>query len=164
MGCDRLQVVNALQVCLEARIERLRSVRNRARKANVDAPGQTQSRYGSYEEESGWDANFLDARIQETGGVIQHLRRFRAVASQSVAQGSLVKLRDLESSADVKDAEWFLVLPSGGGLSVEVDGFTVSTISTGSPVGRVLLGHKSGDEVKVNAPAGDRSLEVLEVL
>lgn len=36
-------------------------------------------------------------------------------------------------------------------------------VSTGSPIGRALLGTRVGDEVSVRTPAGERELEVLKL-
>jgi len=36
-------------------------------------------------------------------------------------------------------------------------------LSQTSPVGRALLGHKTGDEVEVETPAGTRKLKIVEV-
>jgi len=36
-------------------------------------------------------------------------------------------------------------------------------ISLNSPVGRALIGHKAGEEITVNTPAGERRYRILEV-
>jgi transcription elongation factor GreA len=37
-------------------------------------------------------------------------------------------------------------------------------ISTGSPIGRSLLGKEPGDVVKMQAPGGTKELEILELM
>jgi transcription elongation factor GreA len=41
---------------------------------------------------------------------------------------------------------------------------TQGRVSTGSPIGKALLGKEPGDTVKMQAPGGTRELEVLEVV
>ena len=36
-------------------------------------------------------------------------------------------------------------------------------ISDQSPIGRALIGHKKGDEVTVEAPAGEYKMKILDV-
>ncbi len=67
--------------------------------------------------------------------------------------GSRVWLRDLVKESDV---EYKLVTPE------EVDA-SQGLISTTSPIGRALLGHRAGDEVKVQTPAGVKQFEVIRL-
>jgi transcription elongation factor GreA len=67
--------------------------------------------------------------------------------------GSRVWLRDLSRNSEI---EYKLV------TSEEADA-AQGLISTTSPIGRALLGRKSGDEVKVQTPAGVKEFEVIKI-
>jgi transcription elongation factor GreA len=58
-----------------------------------------------------------------------------------------------------QDGKWEDYAIVGRAEASPIDG----KISNESPVGRALLGHKVGDTVKVETPAGILKLQVLEV-
>ena len=69
----------------------------------------------------------------------------------SVEQRSTVRVRDEEG-----EEEYTMV------RSAESDA-ALGRISVESPVGKALLGHKVGDQVEVQSPAGARQLKILKV-
>ena len=75
------------------------------------------------------------------------------VSSDVITVGSKVKLFDVEFDEEV---EYTIV---GSAEADPVEG----RISNESPVGRGLLGHKSGDTVVINAPQGEVVFKVLEI-
>ena len=75
------------------------------------------------------------------------------VSSDVITVGSTVKLFDEEFDEEV---EYTIV---GSAEADPVEG----RISNESPVGRGLLGHKSGDTVVINAPQGEVVFKVLEI-
>ena len=75
------------------------------------------------------------------------------VSSDVITVGSTVKLFDEDFEEEV---EYTIV---GSAEADPVEG----RISNESPVGRGLLGHKSGDTVVINAPQGEVIFKVLEI-
>ena len=75
------------------------------------------------------------------------------VSSDVITVGSTVKLFDEDFEEEV---EYTIV---GSAEADPVEG----RISNESPVGRGLLGHKSGDTVVINAPQGEVVFKVLEI-
>lgn len=71
---------------------------------------------------------------------------------ESVYFGSTVKVRDLDRD---KEARFRLVGPE----ELDAEG---GTISSGSPIGKGLLGRKVGDVVTVSIPKGLLKLKILE--
>lgn len=65
--------------------------------------------------------------------------------------GSRVRLRD-----QYGDAEFTIVGPEDSDVAA-------GRISDDSPLGRALLGHAPGDAVDVRAPAGLRTVTIVEV-
>lgn len=98
---------------------------------------------------------FNEGRIQELEKMIRNAKVIEEDIQQgdTVRMGSLVKVKDIEF--DEVD-EYRLV------GTVEADPMN-NRISNESPVGRVLLGHKVGDIVDVEAPVGIVKLEILEI-
>ena len=91
----------------------------------------------------------------------------RAVASLAVrpfeegeaaSVGAVVRVED-EDGEEVS----YLLSPSGGGRSVDVDGATIKVVTPQSPLGRALLGRTAGDDVEVRTPRGVRECTVVAV-
>jgi transcription elongation factor GreA len=70
------------------------------------------------------------------------------------AYGSRIVVLDIAKSTEI---EYKLV-------TVEEADAANGLISTGSPIGRALLGKKVGDEVKVSTPAGIKEYEVVRLI
>lgn len=75
------------------------------------------------------------------------------IPADRVSLGSEVRVLDLDTEAEHR---YELV------VSEEADA-SVGKVSTGSPIGRALMGSRVGDEVSVRTPKGERELEVLEL-
>lgn len=75
------------------------------------------------------------------------------IPENQVSLGSEVVVRDLATDEEFR---YELV------VTEEVDA-TAGRVSTGSPIGRALMGARVGDEVSVHTPSGERELEIREL-
>ena len=73
---------------------------------------------------------------------------------------ALCALVTLESASGC--AHYFVV-PSGGGIHLQVDGLEVLTVTPKAPVGPALIGKHCDDDVDVQTPQGKREYTVLTV-
>lgn len=100
---------------------------------------------------------FTEGRILELEKMVRNAKVIEDGADNQqegvIVVGSVVKVKDIEF--DEVD-EYRLV------GTVEADPMN-NRISNESPVGRALLGHKAGEMIDVEAPAGVIKLEILEV-
>jgi transcription elongation factor GreA len=76
------------------------------------------------------------------------------LSGEKVVFGATVKLSDPDSGAE---AQYVIVGESEADLKK-------GRISITSPIARGLIGREVGDEVKIRAPGGERTYEILEVL
>ena len=98
---------------------------------------------------------FVNARL---GQVVKRLAEFSMtdmskIPHNKVGLGSKVLVMDFGKNEEVT---YHLV------TSEEADAPT-GKISTGSPIGRALLGKEIGDTVKIIVPGGGKELEILEL-
>ena len=75
------------------------------------------------------------------------------IPKDEVRIGATVSLKDSESGEELQ-----YTLTS----ELEAD-FSQNKISIGSPIGRGLLGHKAGDEVEIQVPAGILKYKILKI-
>ncbi len=116
--------------------------------------------YGDLSENSEYDdakneQAKIEARIVELEAMLKNVEIIKDIkgAAKSVVVGVKVKVYDEEFDAE---DEYYVV------GSTEADPVN-NKISDESPVGRALLGHKVGDIVIVEAPAGEIKLKIVGI-
>lgn len=141
---------------LEDELENLRSVK----RAEVKERLKEAIALGDLSENSEYDdakneQAFMEGRILELEKMIRNAKVIEDDVQQEgvISVGSLVKVRDIEFD---EISEYRLV------GTVEADPMN-NRISNESPVGRALLGHKAGETVNVEVPAGVIKMEILEI-
>ena len=97
-------------------------------------------------------AAIVDARIRELEQTLRQAVLVEAAGDGTVGLGSRVTLRD----GDGVEETWTLVSPQEANA-------VAGTISTGSPVGRAVLGCRIGDSPTVRTPVGEMVYTVVEV-
>ena len=109
------------------------------------------SESGEYEDAKNEQA-WVEGRIRTLEHMIQNAHIIKGTNGDTVGLGSRVRVRDAEG----EEYDWTIV------GSAEANP-RQSRISNESPVGQALLGHKAGDKVKVDAPAGTEEFAIVKV-
>lgn len=116
--------------------------------------------YGDLSENSEYDdakneQAKIEARIVELEAMLKNVEIIKDIkgAAKTVVVGVKVKVYDEEFD---EEEEYHVV------GSTEADPVS-NKISDESPVGRALLGHKVGDIVTVEAPAGEIKLKIIKI-
>ncbi|MDR0979805.1 MAG: transcription elongation factor GreA [Candidatus Nomurabacteria bacterium] len=112
--------------------------------------------FGDLSENAEYDAareaqKVLESRVQEIEHILEHATIIKSKKSDKVVLGSKITLRD-----DKKEVAYQIVSP------VEANPLQ-SKLSSESPLGLVLMGHKVGDEVEFNAPKGKITYIITEI-
>ena len=142
---------------LKDELQRLKHVE---RPAVINAISEARAQ-GDLSENAEYDAakerqSFIEGRIAELEGKLSAAQIIDPPlldAEGRVVFASTVTLQDLESGDNVT---YQIVGDDEADLKV-------SKISISSPIARALIGKYAGDEVEVQAPAGVRSYEIIEV-
>jgi len=142
---------------LQKELHRLKTV-ERPEVINAIAEARAQ---GDLSENAEYDAarerqGFVEGRIQELEGTLSNAQIIDPTALDvggKAVFGATVEIEDLESGERVR----YQIVGD-----VEAD-IRANRISVSSPVARALIGKASGDVVEVQAPAGIREYEVLDV-
>jgi transcription elongation factor GreA len=98
---------------------------------------------------------FVEGRIQEIKNMLNnaHVVKDEEITDKQVNLGTTVMLHDLDSEEKIS---YTLV------GSAEADPLN-NKISNESPIGKAILGHVIGDEVKVEIPAGEVDYEIISI-
>jgi len=98
---------------------------------------------------------FVEGRIQEIKNMLNnaHVVKDEEVTDKKVNLGTTVMLHDLDSDEKIS---YTLV------GSAEADPLN-NKISNESPIGKAILGHVIGNEVKVETPVGEVEYEIISI-
>src|SRR5438552_12887961 len=138
---------------LEDELNHLKSVRrpevaDRIQQAKMDGDISESGEYEDAKNEQAW----VEGRIRTLEHMIQNAHIIKGANGDTVGLGSHVHVRDGEG----EEYDWTIV------GSAEANP-RQSRISNESPVGQALLGHKAGDKVEVEAPAGTEQFTIVKV-
>ncbi len=116
----------------------------------------------------------------EDGDLLENAEYEAAKNEQSFVEGRISELEYLLATARVAEpgSEEPGVIQVGSRVQVQEEGFdpedylivgaaeakpSLGKVSNESPLGKALVGHKAGDKVTVNAPAGSFTVTVIKV-
>ncbi|MEG2174851.1 MAG: transcription elongation factor GreA [Oscillospiraceae bacterium] len=95
----------------------------------------------------------LESRIGRIEEQLKHVSIVEEVSTDSVAIGTKVVLLDMSYGDETE----YRIVSSAGSSD---DGHT---ITTGSPVGKAILGKRAGQEAIVKAPAGEIQFKIVSI-
>ncbi len=117
-------------------------------------------------------------RAKEFGDLSENAEYQTAKEDQSFIEGRIQELETMVKTAKVAESKHDVsVIGIGSNIVVSIDGDKINyhivgptegdieknKVSSESPVGRSLLGHKKGEKVMVLAPGGEIEYQILEV-
>ena len=154
---DRVLLTKKGAEALHAELKNLKSVE---RPKVIEAIAEARS-HGDLSENAEYDAakeqqGFIEGRIKELESqlsVAEVIDPSKLNAGGKVVFGALVKLYDVDADKEVS----YQVV---GDLEADID---KGQISLSSPIGRALIGKLEGDEFTFEAPAGEKTFEIVEV-
>ncbi|HVM40080.1 MAG TPA: transcription elongation factor GreA [Acidimicrobiia bacterium] len=112
--------------------------------------------HGDIRENADYDAakneqGLNEARIRQLEKILENAQIVEAAEGDVVASGTVVTI------SIGGDTSEYLV------GSIEERHDTYDVLSTGSPLGKALLGHRAGETVEYEAPVGTLKVEILEI-
>lgn len=117
------------------------------------------NRYDTLALEASYVAQGQANRAHQLRQSIELYRQLKPKAADAViGLTSLVTLEDAEGTIRM-----VFIGPAEGGLKIEQQGKEIVVITTGSPMGRELLGKSLADAVEIEAGTGRTEYEIVEV-
>ena len=137
---------------LELELERVRVAAKKSYKTATDKEHQAENKYDTFSLESSYLARGQAKRVEELTTALERLRMLPLQEMDDAAPivlGALVRLE-----AEDGEVRMLFLGPAGGGESLETDEGAITIITSASPIGRVLVGQRTGHEFRF--PAGPR--------
>ena len=137
----------------------LENLKGRKRKEIAKALGEARA-HGDLSENAEYDAAkeaqaMNEKRIAELEDILMRARLIddKAMPADEALLGATVKVKDQNTE---EEFDYMLV-------AEEESDFDLNKISISSPVGKALLGHKAGDVVEVQVPAGTLKYKIVSI-
>ena len=141
---------------LEDELEELKTVKRKdiAEKIKVALSFGDLSENSEYDEAKN-EQGIIEARIAEIEAVLMNVTIIDAdnLSTEQVQLGNRVTVKDISENE-------ILVLHIVGTKEVNMK---AGKISDESPLGKALLGHKKGETIDVEAPAGTLKFEIIDI-
>lgn len=152
----KTDILRSLVEALSNEIAWLKADQEKARQAATHEESRPENEHDTRAVEASYLAAGQAQRFEALSRELGLLRDFPVRAwqdDQLIAAGALIELESSEGT------NTYFLLPFAGGRKVEVDGETIQTLTTESPLGAELLDKVVGDEVIFRG----RSFEVASV-
>lgn len=148
------------QICSElgAELETMRRAADAAHEAATHEEARPENDKDTRSIEAAYLAGAQAERVSQLEDSIGILR---AVPLRDFGDGDPIAMGALVDVEVDDQRETHFLLPVAGGLRVEIDGRTLRTITTSSPLGAALLGNTLGDVVELESPRGLREIEIV---
>ncbi|MBX3732269.1 MAG: transcription elongation factor GreAB [Verrucomicrobiae bacterium] len=119
-----------------------------ARAAHFEATHEQSKAENKYDTR-GLEASYL-ARGQSRQAAELELavQQFQRLSGSSWPDGRPADIGALVELRSRRQSQWYFLGPGAGGTEVEEDGHEVTVITPQSPLGRQLVGHRTGDAVQ----------------
>ena len=155
---DKKRVLAQIVESLQAELASLTEAARAAREAATHEESKPEDQYDT----RGLEASYLAGAQAERALQVQRMiTYFRELAAESSAAGGVIApgaLVELESGGKKLR---YLLAAMGGGISVSVDGLTLSVITPQAPLGETLAGARAGDEIEVETQGAVREYRIL---
>jgi transcription elongation GreA/GreB family factor len=112
----------------------------------------------------GLEASYLaGAQAKRVAELEQFILVLRFLDIKNFADDTPISATSLVELDQDGKISWCLLLPSGGGMTIDFNGIPIQIITPKSPLGEALLTRKSGDVALVDTGKETREYEIISV-
>jgi len=161
---DKARLLDALRARVAADLAALERRQRDAQAGSTHEESRAEHAKDTRATEQSYLARGLAQRVEDlarTAAALEALQPRSFSPGEPISVGALVEL-EIDGDAGRARQLWWIVAGAGG-IEVEQEGVVVRTVTPASPLGRELVGMRSGDEAEVRTPRGTKQLEVIQV-
>jgi transcription elongation GreA/GreB family factor len=122
-----------------------------ARDEAISEESRAESKYDTHSQEA---AYLAEGQAKLAAEIEESLAHFSTLLLPSFAPESVIALGALVELGARGRSSWYFLGPRAGGLELQLDGRHILVLTPQSPLGRQLLGKRSGDIVQMPGRAG----------
>jgi transcription elongation GreA/GreB family factor len=146
---------------LQLELARQTTAAEMARDEAISEESQPENKWDTHSQEAAYLAEGQSRLVTEIGASLNvyatvPLREFKS--DEAIAIGAVVELE----SSDGKHT-WYFLGPRAGGLELEYEGRSLLVVTPQSPLGRNLIGRRTGDQVQTGGRGAQATQRVVNV-
>lgn len=112
----------------------------------------------------GLEASYLaGAQAKRVADMKEVLAIFENLPIKSFTGSSLISATALVEVSLNNKVSFVLVMPKGGGQSAQFEGRLIQVITVDSPLGKALIGRRTGDLIEIETGSARREYEILSI-
>lgn len=153
-----MEKAEVLRICIKTQEEKIKNLRQsleNTRQSAADAPGSNVSHSDTTKFQLSNLALGIQKRLTETNLALNQLRQIKPTASDSIFVGTLFTLKNIGD----KKVSRYLLIPKDGGISFNVKGREIASMSIEAPLAQAVMGKQKGDKINFRG----KVLEIIEV-
>jgi len=150
------------QILSELRAELLLQTRaaQLSRDEAISEESRAENQYDTHSQEAAYLAEGQARLVAEIAASIE---LYESLTLPVFAAGTPAAIGALVAVEAGGATTWYFIGPRGGGLELQVEGTPVLVITPQSPVGRELLGKRTGDVVRLPGKAASSAARITEI-
>jgi transcription elongation GreA/GreB family factor len=161
---NKPEILEQIIAHLQTDVNAMKNAEQFSHSVATDKENQPKNRHDTLALESSYMAQIQSDRVNQMESV---LMAYQALRGEVIAKGAIIRMSALVSIQEKGEPNqhYFIGPKTGGwaGLELDVDGECMTVITSASPIGQALLGHKTGDTIKVKIGWNERTLKISAV-
>ena len=160
MNIDKHALVRSLLASLQAEIARATEAANRSRHDATHDEARPENDKDTRALETSYLARGQALRVVD---LEEAERKVRFMVVRDFAADDAIDLSALIELESDEGTHVYLLVPSGGGRTLEQAGVSVDVLTPEAPLGRALVGRSAGDDLELRIGARVRELTIVRV-
>ncbi len=159
---DKSEIVKEIVRELRREFMTLATSAMQAREAATSEEAKAENKYDT----RGLEASYLaGAQAERAREVRKTLDQFQRLEIKKFNETSPIGPTALiETQADGSSSKWYFLLAMNGGITVQVGGQVIMTLSLESPLGRELKARRAGETFNFRVKDEDKEYKIVRVL
>lgn len=149
---------NAILQQLEAELEQQTAAAHLARDEAISEESRPENKYDTHSQEA---AYLAEGQAKLALEISQSIAAYTALPLPDYPAAAAIAVGAVVSVSAGKSQAWYFVGPRAGGLEVTFEGRTFLVITPQSPLGRELVGKRTGETIKL--PGRSQALVIASV-
>jgi len=158
---DKRLIIDKIIIELDRELQNLMTSALDARDAATNEESKAENKYDTRGLEASYLAGAQALRAQEVKEAIDVLQKIKIPNYDDQSPIQVMALVDI--CIDDVDKFLFFVVPSRGGMKLDVNGESILTISPEAPIGRGLYNKKTGDSFELKLKGEVKNYEIIRV-
>ena len=141
---SKQHIVQQLTEHIEAQLKTMTEAAKASHDASTGEEAKAESKYDT----RGLEASYLaEAQAEQCRKLEHSLRIFKSLEYDNLPAGSAIEPSALVETELNGTIAYYLLTPCAGGITIEHEGFDLTTLSPEAPLYQSLLGHQIGEKL-----------------